>query len=314
MQMLLRKPFPVLLILDIHSYCNAKCTICPYPKLKNMIPMGIMEEFVFKKIIDDFRNISKKYSFKGSVIFCNMGELFCHPDLALERLKYVIESDLDSKIQTNGSLLTPDVADKLVQFGFNGIIRISCHGISPSVYERIMGLDLQRTLNNIKYLSEVYPKEKIEIVSIPHDWPNGEARRVRSFFKGLGIRVRMALPNNRAGLVTWMDIKNKHKLVACKSHRPLGEMVISFNGNVLLCCNDMAQKEIVGNLYNQSIEEVWNGCEMVDKLEKIYCGKPSENSFICKQCEFGITSLSSIRRLSRNIRHECKKLFFTRVW
>lgn len=314
MNMPLRKPYPVQMIIDIHSYCNAQCSICPYPNIKNKIPMGMMNDKLFIKIIDDYSNISKKYDFKGSIIFCNMGELFCHADVAFDRMKYVIQSGLNFSIQTNASLLTPDIADRLKQVGFNGTILISCHGITADVYKRIMGLDLQRTLSNIEYLVKVYPREKIVVASIPHIWPRGESWRIRKYFRRIGIKVRMALPNNRAGLVTWMDIRNKHKLVACKSHRPLGEMVVSFNGNVVLCCNDMAQKEIVGNLSSQSIEEVWNGCLMMDKLEKIYCGKMSDDDFICKQCEFGITSLSLMKRFYRNIRHECKKFFLTRIW
>jgi len=314
MDLPIRNPYPRQLIVDIHSFCNARCVICPYPELKSKLPLGIMEEALFRKIIDEFGNIANEHNFKGSILFCNMGELFFYPELAYERMRYVMQAGLDFNIQTNAAMLSPDAVDRLIDMGFNGGIVISFHGITPAVYKQIMGLDVIKTLNNIDYLSRNYPKGRICIQSIPHNWPLGEARRIRRYFHSKGLRVRMPLPNNRAGLVTKIGLVDKHKLIGCKADRPLGEMVISFNGDVVLCCNDMAQKEVVGNLENNTILEIWNGRVMMNKLEQIYCGKSSPDDFICKKCEFAITSHSSIMRIARNIRHECRKLFLTRIW
>jgi len=309
-----RAPYPKQLIVDIHSYCNAKCEICPYPALKNELPMGVMDEKLFRKIMDDFRGLTIKYDFKGNVLFCNMGELFVYKDIAVERIRYVLGSGLEFNIQTNAALLTPDVIDILKNIGFDGAITISFHGISKDTYKKVMGLDISRTLGNIDYLLRNYPKEKIGIQSIPYHWPRGEARRVRAFFRPKGIGVRMALPNNRAGLLPEINVHDKGTLAGCKAERPLGEMVICFDGEVVLCCNDMGREEIIGNLNNSSIEEVWNGAPMMDRMEKIYCSRPSPSDFICKKCEFGVTSSSSITRLIRNARHETRKFILTRLW
>jgi radical SAM protein with 4Fe4S-binding SPASM domain len=124
----------------------------------------------------------------------------------------------------------------------------------------------------------------------------------------------MPLPNNRAGLVTEINIYKKEKLIGCNAGRPLGEMVICFDGDVVLCCNDMGREEIVGNLKNNSIEEVWNGKVMLDKIDKIYNGLQSSDNFICKKCEFGLTTSSLFSRLLRNARYEIKKFILTRLW
>ncbi len=309
-----RPPHPKQLIIDIHSYCNARCAICPYPNLKTKNPMGIMDEDLFKKIVQDFSTLSKKYNFKGSILFCNMGELFVYPKIAIDRLRYVLQFGINTSIQTNAALLSPEVVELLKDIGFNGSITISCHGISPDVYKKVMGLDISKTLKNIDYLSQNFPKENIGIQSIPYNWPKGEAKRVRTFFLQKGIKVRMPLPNNRAGLVTEINIDKKEKLIGCNAGRPLGEMVICFDGDVVLCCNDMGREEIVGNLKNNSIEEVWNGKVMLDKIDKIYNGLQSSDNFICKKCEFGLTTSSLFSRLLRNARYEIKKFILTRLW
>lgn len=276
--------------------------------------MGVMEERLFKKIIDDFAEIARKNNFKGKVLFCNMGELFFYPDIALNRIKYVMGTGLEFNIQTNASLLSPKVVDPLIETGFNGSILISCHGISPDVVKKIMGLNLSKMLKNIDYLMKKYPKEKIGIQSIPYHWPRKEAMRVRHFWRKKGIAVRMPLPNNRGGLLLEIKKHNKKKLLGCSAGRPLGEMVICYNGDVILCCNDMKQQEKVGSLEKNSMEDVWNGKVMLKKVGQIYCGKDSGDDFICKKCEFGKTSLSIIDRFIKNIRYEMGKIFYKYIW
>lgn len=307
----LKRPnYPKQIILDIHSYCNAGCVICPYRFLKDKLPMGTMETGLFRKIIDDFADTSRENNFRGKVLFCNMGELFIQKT-TIERMQYVIDRGLEFNIQTNGSLLSPQLTDQLIANGFEGNICISIHGISPHVYKRIMGLDIQRTLENVNYLIDRFPREKILIQAIPYEWPRGEARKVRSYWKERGIRYRMPLPNNRAGLLP--DIKNEHKasLYGCNANRPLGEMVICFNGDVILCCNDMSQQEVVGNLKENTISEVWNGEKFLQKVKQIYCGEPSDRDFICRHCEFGKVSQSPIPRLIKNVKHSLIKFYTT---
>ena len=309
-----RNPYPKQIIVDIHSYCNAKCKICPYHSLKTKNPMGVMEENLFTKIIDEFSVLSKTNNFRGHVIFCNMGELFIYPKIAIDRMKYVMQKGLDFDIQTNASLMTSEVVEMLNESGFTGSVLISFHGISPDVYKEAMGLDIAKTLRNIDYLSQNYPKEKISIQSIPYNWPKGEAKRIRSYFRRKGIRVRMPLPNNRSGLLPEIAVHKNRTLIGCTANRPLGEMVISFIGDVVLCCQDMGQQEIIGSVKKNTIQEVWNSDTMLDKISQIYCGKPSPENFLCRKCEFGITSKSLLNQLIRNISHETKKFVLTHLW
>jgi MoaA/NifB/PqqE/SkfB family radical SAM enzyme len=308
-----RLPYPTQIILDIHSFCNAKCNICPYDVLKGKNPMGVMESHLFTKIVDDFANLARANNFKGNILFCNMGELFFDKNV-IDKIKYVIDSGLEFHIQTNANLLTPKLVDQLIKSGMRGSFVISCHGISPNVYKEIMGLEISKTIENIEYLAQNYPKEKLLIQAIPFRWPRGEARRVRNYWRQREIHVRMPLPNNRASLVPSIKSIQKKSLVGCQGARPLGEMIICFNGDVILCCNDMAQQEIVGNLANNTIEEVWNGDIFLDKIKQIYCGKRSGPDFICKKCEFGKLSNSITSRMAKNISYSLKRFFLTRIW
>jgi radical SAM protein with 4Fe4S-binding SPASM domain len=304
-----RLPYPSNLIIDIHSYCNASCRVCPYMDLSKKMTMGYMEADLFRRIIDEFSLIARNYPVRGHVIFCNMGELFVDPNV-FSKISYVLNSDLELIIQTNASLLTPERTDKLIAVGFKGPIYISCHGITPSVYKYVMGLDINKTLNNIDYLVKHYPKDLIQIRAILYRWPVGEVLKVKRYWKDRDIRVKIFLPNSRTGLVSncisWRLKYPGDMLRGCKKTLPLRDMVVAFNGDVILCCEDMGRKVILGNLKEKSIQEVWNSEQAREILEKIFLGRQSEDDFICKQCEFGVSS--PLKRIAKIIDNEWHRL------
>lgn len=59
---------------------------------------------------------------------------------------------------------------------------------------------------------------------------------------------------NRAGVLLERDSSVKQR--AC--FEPTGKLVINWNGDVLLCCNDYYAKYIFGNIKKVSILEAWN--------------------------------------------------------
>ncbi|MBU1901954.1 SPASM domain-containing protein, partial [Patescibacteria group bacterium] len=58
-------------------------------------------------------------------------------------------------------------------------------------------------------------------------------------------------------------------------------ITIRWNGDVVPCCYDLISKKILGNILNESIEDIWNGKEIIDFRRKIKIKEPPE---ICKGC------------------------------
>lgn len=73
--------------------------------------------------------------------------------------------------------------------------------------------------------------------------------------------------NNRSGLVQWIDIQDNtvDKVKGSKCYMPFYKMMIDWSGDVLFCSNDWGREHIVGNVYEQSIRDVW----MSDKMKDI---------------------------------------------
>ena len=68
-----------------------------------------------------------------------------------EFFDYIEKSGGKQIIYTNASLLTEEMALKLSQYQYNKFI-FSFHGGNKEVYERVMGLDFEEVVSNIKHM------------------------------------------------------------------------------------------------------------------------------------------------------------------
>jgi len=83
---------------------------------------------------------------------------------------------------------------------------------------------------------------------------------------------------NRAG-----QIFNCKTIYSGSCPRPESQLVINWQGKVLLCCNDFYAKHMFGNVNTQSIEEIWNNKEF-KKVRNILNRGQREKVDICKYC------------------------------
>lgn len=75
----------------------------------------------------------------------------------------------------------------------------------------------------------------------------------------------------------------KKRVVGCIEKRAEEFLHINANGDVFLCCCDYGFETIFGNIYKQSIKEIWNSIERKTMVEKSF------NEF-CTKCALAIWS------------------------
>jgi len=200
-------------------------------------------------------------------------------------VKYATDRGLDVYFNTNASRLYPYIVDSLLKIGFNGIFNISFHGITRQIYEKIMGLDFDNTIGNIDYLLSKYPSRRVTINAVPYAWPPGEKKKLLKYWNERGVRVTFTKALSRSGLAFNIRENRRKRIAGCRTERIFYEMVIAFNGDVLLCCHDMAREVVVGNLNCSNIEEVWNGKKILSTINRIYFDRNLPSNFICRRCE-----------------------------
>ena len=88
-------------------------------------PLKNMDMVCFRKIVNDIKNWGGKIKL---IKLYSLGEPLLHPSIC-EMVRLIKEADICNQIEitTNGSLLTPEISEKLVEYGLD-ILRISVYG------------------------------------------------------------------------------------------------------------------------------------------------------------------------------------------
>ncbi|MHA2215355.1 MAG: radical SAM/SPASM domain-containing protein, partial [Candidatus Hodarchaeales archaeon] len=199
--------------------CNRRCEYCPNSIFErgSLKNEKLMKSELFVKIIDELAEIN----FDGRISPQFYGEPLLDP-----RLKRFIEISREKlpkvniKIFSNGDFLTIDKYKELLRAGVTSFY-ITQHS---------------ETVN--KNLKELFRHTK----KIP-----GIKAKIK--LKRFGLKEPMF---NRGGLVDPQNLKTDPR---CRDgDNPL---VIDYQGNVILCCNDYHSTVRFGNLEDQGLLEIW---------------------------------------------------------
>jgi MoaA/NifB/PqqE/SkfB family radical SAM enzyme len=124
-------PPPRYLLVEITSYCNLKCIMCPKTHDSvNTEESKVMSWEVFEKITPLFPRL-EAIDLTGL-----WGEAFLHPDLYLKMLKRARQDDVMVHTTSNATLLTDDLARQLVETWLDRLI-VSVDAATPETYASI---------------------------------------------------------------------------------------------------------------------------------------------------------------------------------
>ena len=242
-------PFPTQIRLENTNACNAHCTMCPRELLSR--PKGFMDRDLFERILGqlDGREI-KKFTIQG------YGEPlldknFCH---FIRRVKQ--ELDCPTFTVSNGSVITPEFAKEMVASGLDKI-KISFYGTNKEEYEAIhRPLNYEKTVRGIEALIEAKQAARSKmIIRLQYI---GKWWKFPRFAWQWGTRVRIGY-NTFHNYGDGRDFnKTEGKAKPCPIlNEPIFQIL--WTGEVVPCCYDFDGKMILGDLREQTIEEIWEG-------------------------------------------------------
>ena len=153
--------YPIRLWIEPTNDCNYACVMCPNKDLQDK---GYMEFTLFQKIIDQV----KSSTFDINIV--HRGESLLHPQI-IEMITYAKSHDLYVRMHTNGSLLTEEMAVKILRAGLDQI-SFSFDGYDKETYEKIRkGGNFDQTFRNIIRFLEIKkekrsrtPKTAVEVI------------------------------------------------------------------------------------------------------------------------------------------------------
>ena len=265
--------------IETTSKCNYSCPIC-VPRTRNC--HLDMDEFY--SIVDNNLDIF----YKKAIWMDFNGEPLVDPYF-FDRVNYMHEKGINTRISTNGALLNEENRYKIAKSGISYVV-VSVGTLNPEVYKKIRGVDnLANVLNNLTKLKKCVDKmnAKTELQAVMID--TGEDLNREEFIKyfhDLGINVAFHNFTNRAKNIE-MDLNpknrklNTYKRGECKGLR--SNIIILSNCEVVTCCPDLLAQNSLGNLrdYDYSVKKlVENG-----KLEQLISDlRNHKYKGACKNC------------------------------
>jgi len=294
---------PLCLQIEPTTLCNLNCIWCVYSKVNKNTKKISFEQF--KKVIDQF-------PFLFILKFAGIGEFFTNKDF-IKMISYLKEKKVFySCFTTNFTILTNSDIIDLVNSNINTIF-VSIDGATKETYEKIRkGANFETLINNIKKFQN-HPKKskpKLVIRTVISNQNKHELFKIIDLAKELKIKkihFQKLYENDKLSLnkeeylqykkklLQYSDIKLKFSEINKKSInkclRALTVMYISAEGYVLPCSLltqredyfELLKKEGFGNVFEDSIKEIWNDQKYKDFRKNIVNGKIPK---ICIRCPY----------------------------
>jgi len=278
---------PFRVMIENTNICHANCTFCPHYKMKRST--GVMNFPLFKNIIDKCTLSGIDY-----VTIYGFGEPLLDPEFT-EKVRYTKSQGIKRvTTNTNAYYLDEKKSREILESGLDEIY-ISLDAVTHETYKKVRpNLDFKRVEDNIKRFLKMRDAKRqnkpIVILSyVESRFNRNETRQFLSQWRNLVDGISISLIHNWTGDIKYTAHHIKQNNLKKFKRDPCRllwtDMVISWNGDVPLCCNDYENRIVLGNVKEQSISEIWGG----DKLEKIrqwHINSNFEKISICKECEY----------------------------
>lgn len=284
--------FPRTVQIQTMTGCNAACIFCPYPLTVNTQPKGRMDDVLFKQIIDEMahhgvRRISPYL----------MNEPFLDEAL-IDRLTIIKEIIPSAKVvvTTNGSRITHEKADELINHPYIHALYISFQGIEKEGYESTMkgSLKFEETLERVNYLigrwKQSGGKKLFKIVVTMVSTNKIDPEKAVKYWRAVGVESKFTALENRGGnieIAGSLSRDGMKRFANCT--RLFKQAYIMFNGDMVLCCTDYTRKVVLGNIAGSSIQAVWNG-KKANAVRRLYAEGNMDKILLCKNCEIAYTT------------------------
>ena len=293
---------PFAISVEPTTACNLGCPECISGLRAFTRQTGSIQTSFFKKVVD---------SIHETLIYLNFyfqGEPYLHKDL-FDMIRYAADKGIYTSTSTNAHFLDDERARKTVESGLSRLI-ISIDGADQETYSQYrVGGDLNKvmagTANLIRWKKSLRSHTPFVVFQFLVVRPNEhQVDQVRQMAASLGVDevwVKTAqvidYTNDPNRLIPLEQKYSRYKKDKSGQVLPVNAMpdycwkmwhsqVITWNGFVVPCCFDKDAQHPMGNLNEQSLQEIWESKNYEEFRQELL--KSRKNIDICSNCSEGI--------------------------
>ena len=243
--------YPRHLFIETTAKCNLSCGFCPREEINDH-----MDWSIFKEIIEEATRYGKR-SFSLHLF----GEPLLWPKL-LDGIRFIKSRNRNHVVllTTNGTHLNK-FAEGLIESKVDKILWTW----RPEAKFRPETKEKLRKWGRfcVRFIKEITPEEAYKEWE---DWPLKEHRGLHNY----GSQIDLSKWNVPPVETRW----------AC--YHPFMSPAVAWNGNILLCCADPKQQEVLGKFPEMSVAEAWKSGK-IRKIRESHLARRYEG--ICKNCD-----------------------------
>ena len=264
---------PDIVQIESTNLCNAKCVFCPRDEMHRQ--QGVMDMELYRKVVDECAALGITH-----VRMHNYGEPFLDRRL-VEKVRYAKSRGIaEVGMISNGSLITADVAQGLIDAGLDAI-NISVDASGKETFEQTrVNLDYDTVIDNIRTLVRLRreagrTRPKL-ILSFVRQQDSADEQAFIETWRDIADKIHVTDLHNWAGtLHTRSD-------VAYPCYRLWLTFTVLWDGRVSLCCADFDGRHVLGDLRTSTIREIWNApAYRAVRRQHLESGGPE----ICRSCD-----------------------------
>lgn len=280
--------FPKYIQIETVSSCNARCVMCPVDEWERST--RLMSDELFDKITGE---LEQHADWIEQVCIQLDGEPLIDKKIEqrIRRLKSIGIRRVN--FASNGSLMTPDRARRLMDSGLDDI-SFSIDGVTAEVYEAIrVRLKFDEVMKNVEAFIQIRDEMKsdcqVRIRMVVMESNRHEYQPFMEYWKKrLGPRddVYGKALHNWSNWVTDYNLPQglQGDILNCSPcHAPWSSLVILSDGRVPLCCSDFNAKVCLGDVTQRPIADIWHG-EVVKRVRNIHMTHGRKGMPMCIDC------------------------------
>jgi radical SAM protein with 4Fe4S-binding SPASM domain len=282
-------PVPLHVDFELSTYCNYRCPMCPFGVPKESRPStfgnasGWFPFELFQKVIDD----GVKHGLRA-IDLSYYNEPLLRKDL-LNFIDYAQQRGvLDIMFSTNGELLTPEITERLLDSGLTRFM-VSLDADTEGTFEHIrIGGHFQKVVENFHHFlrrkkerGQILPITRTSFVKtkLNESELEGFLTRWKELVDYISVQELMEFDEMKLQLTPQNRVQNSN----FRCHQPWHRLTLRANGDALPCCTIWGQHLPMGNVKDQSLQEIWMSPPMVELRRQHRDGRYRENA-ICKKC------------------------------
>jgi len=304
--------FPIHIEVELNFLCNYRCPFCvislPEEERKEWgDPTKKLSFDTYKKIIDE----GVQHGLK-SVQFNGNNEPLTERQLP-KFIKYAVDKGiLDISFNTNGSLLDKKISEELIDAGVTRLM-VSVDAFKKETYEKYrVGGNYETVKNNILNFLKIRNKKGkvLPLVRISYIVHSNNIDELPDFIDYWKDKVDFFALQSLRDVFTFDKKRSKElrklfkideskidKFYVCP--QPFFRAFIRNNGDVLPCCSAYAMKMVIGNIYEDTLYNIWNGEKMKEVRRRVNDIK--NQPFVCKKCREGATKNYDLNEFSERL-------------